>query len=959
MVLFSLALTFGQSYQGPATGSVSSGVQVSTDSFNSMPTGSETGESPRTRQIMEYISEPIKYKGDQPVFDNYTYVEDKNTTMQRGEGIGPSFEIVSFPSLGQSGSVPGDPHMAVGPNHIVTTANSRFAIYDREGNSLKVINADTWCSAVVGNPGAFDPQIIYDHYENRWFMLWDSYNPGTLTAWHIISYSDDSDPNGIWYMYALDATVNGTTEANDWGDYPQLGYDDQGIYISSRQFTFSGSFNYSKIRILNKSELYAANTGPLSWTDLWNIRLLNGQNQDDIHPTISYDPGNNTAYFFWATDGWNGPASFYVLYKITNPISSPVLTGVNLPVPTYYAAPHGRQLGTTELIDAGAYGSGMRNAPIIRNDKLYGVHHIRNTQFALNSSIKYFVVDVNTNAVTEQVEFGAEGYYYLYPAIAVDMDHNLAITYSRTAATEYVGAFYSTKLSTDPPGLSESKVMQEGSGSITFNRWGDYLSAALDPFNQYNIVLYSEYASGNQWGTWVTDIRMKPYSGIYGIVDNDDIDLGDVELGFSSDVFEVNVTNYGDADLVITAIPSTVGDFTLVTSPPLPATLGFFDSLKLDFTYTPTSLGSTQEFFSITNNDPGISGITVSGNGYHIIPAYSEIFYGSSGPINNGDILFINRTTGQGTTIGNSLYNEVTSLTVHPTTNELYGLISGGAGTAEIVRINAEGGDAYTLFTLDLFPLTGIAFNSTGTLYVSVRTGEIYTVDLTNGNYSLVTTSTVKINAIAFDPLTDELWAAYWVPIGATKDQVYKIDLTTGNATLIGETGFDVLTNDLAFDDNGDLYGVIGASNENGQLITINTNDGTGTVVGDVGIQNIVGLGYSINGDPVSVETEDDSNIPADYSLAQNYPNPFNPSTSIEFSVPVNSDVTIKIYNLLGEVVTTLVNEEINTGNHSVVWNGNDNVGNQVASGIYFYEMKANGNDGRSYSQIMKMVLLK
>ena len=131
-------------------------------------------------------------------------------------------------------------------------------------------------------------------------------------------------------------------------------------------------------------------------------------------------------------------------------------------------------------------------------------------------------------------------------------------------------------------------------------------------------------------------------------------------------------------------------------------------------------------------------------------------------------------------------------------------------------------------------------------------------------------------------------------------------------------------------------------------------------MLGSIGFQNVLGLGYAINGIINSVTPDDDKDfVPTEFALSQNYPNPFNPSTSIEFSVPVNSDVTIKIFNLLGEVVTTLVSEEISTGHHSVVWNGNNEVGNQVTSGIYFYEMKANGNDGRTYSQIMKMVFLK
>jgi len=93
---------------------------------------------------------------------------------------------------------------------------------------------------------------------------------------------------------------------------------------------------------------------------------------------------------------------------------------------------------------------------------------MRNSQFAGYGSIKYFVVDINTNK-------GAQGFFYFYPAIIVDQDHNLAITYSRSADTEYAGAYYSTKLGTDPPGLSPSKVMQEGKGNyiVTFGGLAD------------------------------------------------------------------------------------------------------------------------------------------------------------------------------------------------------------------------------------------------------------------------------------------------------------------------------------------------------------------------------------------------------------------------------------------------------------------------------------------------------
>jgi len=89
-------------------------------------------------------------------------------------------------------------------------------------------------------------------------------------------------------------------------------------------------------------------------------------------------------------------------------------------------------------------------------------------------------------------------------------------------------------------------------------------------------------------------------------------------------------------------------------------------------------------------------------------------------------------------------------------------------------------------------------------------------------------------------------------------------------------------------------------------------------------------------------------------SLHGCYPNPFNPSTSISFSLHEKSRVELVIYNILGQKVRTLVNKPLEPGEHKVTWTGTDNSGRPVASGIYFYRMKA-GN----YSETKKMILKK
>ncbi len=94
--------------------------------------------------------------------------------------------------------------------------------------------------------------------------------------------------------------------------------------------------------------------------------------------------------------------------------------------------------------------------------------------------------------------------------------------------------------------------------------------------------------------------------------------------------------------------------------------------------------------------------------------------------------------------------------------------------------------------------------------------------------------------------------------------------------------------------------------------------------------------------------------IPNKYMLLQNYPNPFNPSTNIEFTIPRNTRVRISIYNILGEKIMDLLNEEVVEGHYKIRWNGKDVEGRNLSSGVYLIMMKTN-----NYQKIIKALLLK
>ncbi|MCK4858155.1 MAG: T9SS type A sorting domain-containing protein [candidate division Zixibacteria bacterium] len=113
--------------------------------------------------------------------------------------------------------------------------------------------------------------------------------------------------------------------------------------------------------------------------------------------------------------------------------------------------------------------------------------------------------------------------------------------------------------------------------------------------------------------------------------------------------------------------------------------------------------------------------------------------------------------------------------------------------------------------------------------------------------------------------------------------------------------------------------------------------------------------GYITSFDPmIKVEDIESPTLPSQYSLSPNYPNPFNPTTVIEFSLQHSGLVTLEVFDITGRRVTTLADEHLTAGYKRVTWDGTDHYGKEVASGVYFYQLRAD-----DFCQTRKMVLLK
>jgi len=137
-------------------------------------------------------------------------------------------------------------------------------------------------------------------------------------------------------------------------------------------------------------------------------------------------------------------------------------------------------------------------------------------------------------------------------------------------------------------------------------------------------------------------------------------------------------------------------------------------------------------------------------------------------------------------------------------------------------------------------------------------------------------------------------------------------------------------------------YDIIG---QNGVKVSFTAAD---TLAPDNGQIEVTDVSWTSTG-TVDVKPENQA-IPTDFTLSQNYPNPFNPSTTIKFSIPTQSFVTLTIYDALGKEVANLVNNDLPAGTYNAEWNATSS----ISAGVYFYQIKAD-----NFTQTKKMLLIK
>ncbi len=411
----------------------------------------------------------------------------------------------NFAGVDDSGRFqPADPTLAAGPNHVVQAVNSLFRITDKTGGNAVTVDpavlfSDFFATNTDIDPIPFDPWAVYDHFANRFVILWDTadFTNGDK-GFFLIQVSKTADPTQGWDLFAQRSDVDGTTDTDAPADYQKLGFDNTNFYVTSNQFHFFQNFAYTKIRVMAKSQFYTP-TGTTKFVDFIDTPDAMNAQSFTIQPCVTFGtPGKG-----YLVSAPFGGSNYLSLFSITGTWPNatntlPVLTvdgKVNINTwnfPDEMPQPGG---GTVDGSDGR-----LMNA-VFRNGVVYTGHSVKAGGFNLAAGIKSFRVDTRAKILDEVIGAANEG--FSYPMVTADANDNVYAVFNRGSDSVFVECRYTVKTPADAT-FQASNVLKAGTATTSASRWGDYNGIAIDPAN--GSVWFSSMFATSFYGCWVGNL---------------------------------------------------------------------------------------------------------------------------------------------------------------------------------------------------------------------------------------------------------------------------------------------------------------------------------------------------------------------------------------------------------------------------------------------------------------------
>ncbi|MFQ5429259.1 MAG: hypothetical protein ACE5E1_03015, partial [Phycisphaerae bacterium] len=411
------------------------------------------------------------------------------------------FEGVDRDDLNQF-SAPPDTCGAVGPNHFVEVVNTVWAVYNKSGTLVM------WSSLSSFLPGSSgDPRVLYDQHSGRWVVIVSDFSSRIYLA-----VSTTNDPTGSWFK--TNVVVSTGSDSGCFPDYPTLGVDQNGIYVSS----FMAGCGMS-IFAFDKAPLIAGSPS------LGTVTAFRGFGfEGAIQPVHTY--GTPSGEYFISRNS----SSSLRLRRINPPLTSPSLSDLGaVSVPSFAFPPDAPVLGSSTPLDT--VGDRLMNA-VYRDGFIWTAHTI---SVSGRAACRWYQINTSPQGLTQSGTVSDSSLYYFFPTIAVNAIGDVVMGFSGSNSSQFAACYFTGRRFSDATGAMATPILlQAGAASQNIidgfgrNRWGDYSLTSLDPTDETAMWTVQEYAKlTNIWGTRIGKVFVEqPDCNGNGIPDACDIDCG-------------------------------------------------------------------------------------------------------------------------------------------------------------------------------------------------------------------------------------------------------------------------------------------------------------------------------------------------------------------------------------------------------------------------------------------------
>ena len=414
-----------------------------------------------------------------------------------------------FPGISQTPLSPPDPSLAVGPNHIVQVVNSSIAFFLKDGTMqfLQVLNNSQnpgFFDEVGASSFVFDPKCFYDHYSDRFFVLALEVYTDIDEAYLTFAVSDDADPNGIWFKYRSDVVVSVGSDQY-WFDYPGLGFDQDGFYVTGNLFLLAGNgpgFGGVLYRSFDKTPLL--NGSPATFTDIRDGNIGSVQ-------AAQVFGNNQTPYFVSIAN-----TSQIRLTALNNALSSPSFTTATVSVPAFNFPPGSgvqNNGGAGNLIDA--LDGRIMNVHW-RDGQLWVCHGVGDG--GSGAMARWYQFDTGnwpasgSPTLVQSGDINVAGASTFFPAIYTNADDSTAMVIAQSGSTQFASVQAVGRIPSDPVGAMSTPTQLDIGNTAANGRWGDYFDICVDPSDDTTFWMTGQVQTPSGWQTTIDSFTVMPGS---------------------------------------------------------------------------------------------------------------------------------------------------------------------------------------------------------------------------------------------------------------------------------------------------------------------------------------------------------------------------------------------------------------------------------------------------------------